>query len=36
VRDTVQLYADVGADEVIFRLCGPDLEQVERLAQVVG
>jgi alkanesulfonate monooxygenase SsuD/methylene tetrahydromethanopterin reductase-like flavin-dependent oxidoreductase (luciferase family) len=35
VRAVIQFHQDLGTDEVTFRLCSSDLEQLERLAQVV-
>lgn len=36
VKDAIQAFVDVGADEVMCWPCIPELDQVERLAQLVG
>ncbi|RSM60052.1 LLM class flavin-dependent oxidoreductase [Kibdelosporangium aridum] len=36
IRDTVTAFSDLGADEVVFYCWSPDIDQVGRLADVVG
>ncbi len=35
IKERIQAYADIGADEVIIWPCTPDLEQLDQLAQLV-
>jgi alkanesulfonate monooxygenase SsuD/methylene tetrahydromethanopterin reductase-like flavin-dependent oxidoreductase (luciferase family) len=35
-RTTIQTYADMGADELVLLPCIPDLDQVSRLAELIG
>ena len=36
IKDIIKAYEEIGADELILRLLVPDLEQVDRLAELVG
>jgi alkanesulfonate monooxygenase SsuD/methylene tetrahydromethanopterin reductase-like flavin-dependent oxidoreductase (luciferase family) len=36
IKERIQAYADIGADEVILWPCTPDLEQLDQLAELVG
>jgi alkanesulfonate monooxygenase SsuD/methylene tetrahydromethanopterin reductase-like flavin-dependent oxidoreductase (luciferase family) len=35
IKDRIQAYVDIGADEVILWACTPDLEQLDKLAELV-
>ena len=35
IKERIQVYADIGADEVIIWPCTPDLEQIDQLAELV-
>ena len=36
VRDAMRAYSDPGLDELLLFSCAPELEEVDRLADVVG
>jgi hypothetical protein len=36
VKAAIRAYADVGADELVLRPCVAELDQVDRLADVIG
>ena len=36
IKERIQAYADIGADEVILWPCTPDLEQLDQLSELVG
>ena len=36
IKERIQTFADIGADEVILWPCTPNLEQLDQLAELVG